>query len=157
MSNITIQKFGHPVPQDNPPRAVWRALLRGARQSCPQCAKGNLYSSYLKVVKDCANCGEAMHHHRADDAPPYFTILLVGHIVVPLLVIVEKVYRPDLWLHTVLWLPLAVVLALVLLPVVKGALVGLQWALYMHGFDPNHDDGYVEFGTDWDGTDTRSH
>ena len=24
-----------------------------------------------------------------------------------------------------------------LLPVVKGAIVGLQWALYMHGFDPD--------------------
>jgi uncharacterized protein (DUF983 family) len=34
-----------------------------------------------------------------------------------------------------LWLPLVVVLSLTLLPAVKGAIVGLQWALRMHGFE----------------------
>ncbi len=33
--------------------------------------------------------------------------------------------------------PLTVTLCLTLLPLVKGAIVGLQWALYMHGFDPD--------------------
>ncbi|MBZ0217536.1 MAG: DUF983 domain-containing protein, partial [Fimbriimonadaceae bacterium] len=72
-----------------------------------------------------------------DDAPPYFTILIVGHVIVPLLLIVEQTWRPDLWIHAAIWLPLTVILSLTLLPIVKGALVGVQWALYMHGFDPN--------------------
>jgi uncharacterized protein (DUF983 family) len=80
-------------------------------------------------------CGEELHHHRADDAPPYFTIVIVGHIVVSLVLLVEMTYRPPLWVHMMLWLPLTVVLALLLLPAVNGALVGLQWALRMHGFD----------------------
>ena len=78
-----------------------------------------------------------VHHHRADDAPAYFTIVIVGHIVVGLVLAVEMAYRPALWVHAALWLPLTVILTLVLLPSVKGALVGLQWALRMHGFDPN--------------------
>jgi hypothetical protein len=47
-------------------------------------------------------------------------------------------------LHAALWLPLTVLLALVLLPPIKGALVGLQWALLMHGFDPNTEDEKIE-------------
>ena len=57
--------------------------------------------------------------------------------MVGLVLAVEIAYRPALWVHAALWLPLTVILTLVLLPSVKGALVGLQWALRMHGFDPN--------------------
>ena len=46
-------------------------------------------------------------------------------------------YRPPLWLHAALWLPLTVILTLLILPSVKGALIALQWALRMHGFDPD--------------------
>jgi uncharacterized protein (DUF983 family) len=76
-----------------------------------------------------------LFHHRADDAPPYFTIFIVGHIIVSLVITVELVYWPPLWLHFVIWLPLTILLSLALLPVVKGAIVGLQWALKMHGFE----------------------
>ncbi len=77
-----------------------------------------------------------MHHQRADDAPAYFVILIVGHIVVPLALVVEVAYAPPYWLHAVLWLPLTLGLAIGLLQPVKGAIVGWQWANYMHGFDP---------------------
>lgn len=56
----------------------------------------------------------------------------------------EMTYRPPLWLHAVLWLPLTVLLALLILPPVKGALVGLQWALLMHGFDPDAEEETIE-------------
>ena len=49
---------------------------------------------------------------------------------------VEMAYRPPLWLHGALWVPLTLILTLLLLPSVKGTIVALQWALYMHGFDP---------------------
>ena len=74
-------------------------------------------------------------HHRADDAPPYFTIVIVGHIVVPSLMAVELIYRPPLWVHLLIWLPLTAFLSLALLPRVKGAIVGLRWAHRMHGFE----------------------
>lgn len=59
----------------------------------------------------------------------YFTVLLVGHIVVPLVLLVEQLYSPPNWIHMALWLPLTLVLSLAMLPRAKGALVGLQWAL----------------------------
>ncbi len=115
-------------------RPVLKSILRGASLRCPNCGARTLFSSYLKVSNACAACGEELRHHRADDAPPYFTILIAGHIIVPLLMTVELLYEPPLWLHFLIWLPLTVILSLALLPVVKGALVGLQWALKMHGF-----------------------
>jgi uncharacterized protein (DUF983 family) len=125
-------------------RSVLTSLLRGARLTCPACGKGAMFRRYLKVADNCPACGEALHHHRADDAPPYFTIVIVGHIVVGLVLAVEMAYRPPLWLHAALWLPLTVLLALLILPPVKGALVGLQWALLMHGFDPNAEEEKIE-------------
>lgn len=119
------------------PRSLQQALLRGAMLKCPACGVGGLFHRYLKVVDQCPRCGESLHHHRADDAPAYFTIVIVGHVVVSLVLAVEMAYRPPLWLHAALWMPLTLALALVLLAPIKGLLVALQWALLMHGFDPD--------------------
>jgi uncharacterized protein (DUF983 family) len=118
-----------------PRRDVWRAMRDGWRGRCPACRRGALFSRYLKVQDTCPGCGEGLHHHRADDAPPYFTILIVGHVVVGAILPVERAFAPPLWLHAALWLPLTLVLTLWLLPRIKGSIVGLQWALYMHGFE----------------------
>jgi uncharacterized protein (DUF983 family) len=120
---------------DARPQRDWmRAMLNGFRLRCPACGAGRLFGRYLKVHDACPGCGEALHHHRADDAPPYFTILIVGHVVVGAILPVERAFMPPLWVHGALWLPLAVAMSLWFLPRIKGAIVGLQWALYMHGF-----------------------
>jgi uncharacterized protein (DUF983 family) len=117
-----------------PPRGVKRALLKGFAQRCPACGTAPLFARYLKVWEACPGCGEALHHHRADDAPAYFTILIVGHVIVGAVLPVERAFAPPLWLHALLWGPLTLALTLALLPRIKGAIVALQWAFYMHGF-----------------------
>lgn len=117
-----------------PARPILASILSGARGRCPNCRNGRLFRAYLKVADHCPACAEALHHQRADDAPPYVTILVIGHLIVPLVLALEKAAQPPLWLHAALWLPLATVLSLAFLPLVKGALVALQWALHMHGF-----------------------
>lgn len=111
-------------------RSVWRGFCK----HCPACGKGTLFQSYVTVNNECPHCGEDLHHQRADDAPPYFTMFVVGHIVVPLMLVAEKVWHPELWVHYLLWLPLTLLLSAWLLPRLKGGIVGLQWALRMHGF-----------------------
>jgi len=120
-----------------PPRSVWQAMARGFACRCPACGKGRLFRGYLTVADRCDACGEDLSHQRADDAPPYFTIMTVGHIIVPLIVIVETTWHLSNFAHLAIWLPLTLVLTLALLRPIKGAVVGLQWALYMHGFDPD--------------------
>lgn len=119
-----------------PDRLVGQSLLRGWRRRCPACGKGKAFDGYLKVKDSCDQCCEELHHQRADDAPPYFTILLVGHTIIPLALTVEMNYQPAYWLQALVWLPLTLAFTLALLPRIKGALVGYQWALRMHGFDP---------------------
>ncbi|SJZ43576.1 Protein of unknown function [Enhydrobacter aerosaccus] len=76
----------------------------------------------------CPACGLGLEPYRADDAPAYFTIFVVGHIVVPLVLIVERYgNQPPLWFHALLWLPLSVLLALLLLPRFKGSVISLLW------------------------------
>jgi uncharacterized protein (DUF983 family) len=125
-------------------RSIWPAFLRGWRQRCPACGEGALYGKFLKVVDSCAHCGQALHHHRADDAPPYFTMLITGHIIVGLVLHVEMTYHPELWVHMVLWGPATLLLSLFLLPRIKGALIGVQWAARMHGFGDGPDPALPE-------------
>ncbi len=127
-----------------PQRNLADALLRGARLKCPACGTGRLFRAYLKVADTCPDCHEALHHHRADDAPPYLTIVIVGHLIIAGVLLLEQTVAPPEWLHMVLWLPLTVVLSLVLLPSIKGSIVGLQWANRMHGFGSYPDPDYNE-------------
>jgi uncharacterized protein (DUF983 family) len=120
----------------HPTRDAWTAVLRGLRGRCPSCGEGRLFRAFLKVNDACPACHETLHHHRADDAPAYFVILIVGHLVVPLALAVETAYTLPYWLHFSLWAPLTLGLSLLLLQPIKGAIVALQWAYRMHGFDP---------------------
>ncbi|MFN3250771.1 DUF983 domain-containing protein [Roseibium album] len=127
---------------EKPRRPVMSAMFRGAINKCMNCGRGKIFDGFLTVRHACSECGEEFHHHRADDAPPYFTITIVGHIIIPALLIVEVLWRPAIWIHMSIWLPLTIFLSLGLMRPVKGALVGLQWALYMHGFDPDAEDDF---------------
>jgi len=110
------------------------ALLRGWRQRCPNCGGGGMCSGYLKVRGACPVCGEALHHHRADDGPAYLTILVVGHLMAPLLhILYVRFALPPLELFAILAV-FCVALSLYLLPRIKGAMIALQWSRRMHGF-----------------------
>jgi len=129
---------GH-AADTKPHRPLLPAMLKGSLGRCPNCGKGALFNGYLTVRHACSVCGEELHHHRADDAPPYFTILIVGHVIIALVLAVEVAFVPPMWLHVALWIPLTIASSLALLRPIKGAIVGLQWAVYMHGFDPHAD------------------
>ncbi len=134
---MTLTLESHPIHHATP-RSWKQAMWRGFTCSCPACGKGRLFGKYLKVADTCSACGEELHHHQADDAPPYFTMMIVGHIVVPLVLVVEKIWHPDVSVHFMLWTAVVLSMTFALMPAVKGAIVGLQWANRMHGFDPAH-------------------
>jgi uncharacterized protein (DUF983 family) len=116
-------------------RDVWQALKRGFRGRCPRCGEGKLFRAFLKTADRCSNCGQDFTPHRADDLPAYLVIVIVGHIVVPLALWIETNYAPPVALQLAIYLPITFVASLALLQPVKGAVVGMQWALRMHGFD----------------------
>lgn len=138
---IEIQGRERPGPTADAaaPRSVMSAMLRGARGRCPACGAGALNRAFLKVADHCSACAEPLHHQRADDAPAYFTMFVVGHLIVGGILAVEKAFAPPTWVQLAVWLPMTLVLSLALLPAIKGALIGLQWALRMHGFGAGPD------------------
>jgi uncharacterized protein (DUF983 family) len=109
------------------------AVGRGLRNRCPVCGEGPVFKGYLGLVPECAHCGTPLGRLRADDAPPYFTILLVGHLLVPGVLWVEKTWQPAMWLHMAVWLPLFTILCTLALRPVKGAVVGWMVTLGFTG------------------------
>ena len=122
-------------------RDVWTSLKRGFRGRCPRCGEGKLFRAFLKVDNNCSVCGLDFTPHRADDLPAYLVIVIVGHLVVPIALMIETDYAPPVWLQLSIYLPLTIIMSLLLLQPVKGAVVGLQWALHRHGFEDNPPDG----------------
>jgi uncharacterized protein (DUF983 family) len=129
-----------PVEELWPRPPLGDALRRGLMNRCPACGKGRLFAGYLRVADRCGHCAAPLGRVRADDAPPYFTIFAVGHVVIPLMLWVERAWAPELWLHAAIFLPLSASLALGLIRPVKGATVGLLMRLGLsdrdHGPDP---------------------
>ena len=116
-------------------RDVWTAMKRGFRGRCPRCGEGKLFRAFLKVDNNCSVCGLDFTPHRADDLPAYLVIVIVGHLLVPVILWIETDYSPPVWLQLSIYLPFTVIASLLLLQPVKGAVVAVQWALRMHGFD----------------------
>ena len=108
-------------------------MLRGLRQRCPCCGEAPIYRAYLKPVDACSSCGTLLDEMRTDDIAPYFTILIVGHIIAPLLLFLESNYAPPVWVHLSIWPPLILALTLLGLPRVKGAALAVMWHLGMKG------------------------
>jgi|FLOH01.1.fsa_nt_gi uncharacterized protein (DUF983 family) len=113
------------------------SIIRGLKRTCPHCGQGHIFKGYLKLSDHCSNCHAPTGEIRADDLPPYLTILLVGHLVVPSLLFVEVVYHPELWVQMTIWPALTLILTLSILPFIKGAAIGLMWHLKLKG-DEQH-------------------
>ena len=120
------------VAADDRPMAD--AMKKGFLCRCPNCGTGAIFDGYLKVNAACANCGEELLHHRADDGPAYLTIVVVAKILGPLLYVAFTHFRPDPVLLSVVFSVAAIAMSLFLLPRLKGMLIGIQWSRRMHGF-----------------------
>lgn len=108
---------------------VTGGMGRGIAHHCPHCGEGPLYRRYLKVQETCPACGHDNGQYPSDDAPPYFTILIVGHLFVVPLLLFPFIRTWPAWEVVAVTLPSLFVVTLLLLPRVKGAVIGLHWAL----------------------------
>ena len=120
---------GSEGPTQKGRRSVLTGLWRGLRRRCPSCGQGKLFDGYLRVRPICDACGADNDRYPADDAPPYFTILLVGHLVVAPMLLLHVIRTWPLWLSLSVFPTLVVIATLAFLPFIKGAVVGACWAL----------------------------
>jgi uncharacterized protein (DUF983 family) len=124
-------------PDRTTPQPPWpvpslgSGMLRGFGGHCPACGRGRLFSGFLRIAPQCPYCHAPLELARADDAPPYFTILIVGHLVIPALLMMQKLADPPMWLLSAIFVPLTAALAIGLIRPVKGATVGLMLSFNM--------------------------
>jgi uncharacterized protein (DUF983 family) len=115
-------------PQRYPPVSLaWAALLC----RCPRCGEGQLFSGLLTVRLACPVCGLNFSGQDAADGPAVFVILFLGLIVVALAAWVELTFSPPLWVHIVLWTPLIIGGAIMMLRPLKAGLVALHYRHYL--------------------------
>ena len=115
------------ISETSQPVATGAALLRGARLHCPQCGEGDLFAGYLRQVPACSHCGLKTGDIRADDGPPWLTLITVGHLLAPFMVLAFMSDALPMWLATALMAGLAVGLCLVILPRAKGVFIAAIW------------------------------
>ncbi|MBA2934018.1 DUF983 domain-containing protein [Sphingomonas sp. CGMCC 1.13654] len=115
-------------------RDTKHAILLGLAGRCPHCGKGRLFDGGLRSARECSVCQEDLTPQRADDFPAYLVILVLGHLLVPIVVLVNMAWDLPLWSQMVGWCVLAVLIAVLMIRPAKGAVIGAQWALRMGGF-----------------------
>lgn len=110
-------------------KSLLEATLNGIRCRCPNCGRGKLFRAYLKPVDTCDACGMNWSEVRADDGPAWLTILLVGHVVVPVVILLTaNQWMPD-WANISIAVLLTGLLSLAFLPVAKGIFIAAIWTL----------------------------
>jgi uncharacterized protein (DUF983 family) len=112
--------------------SLGQILWRGLRRLCPACGQGSMFQGYLTPRDRCTFCQLTFAPYRSDDAPAYFTIALIGHIIMPLLFWTESHYHPEAWVHLTIWIPLTLILALGTLPFIKGIVMAVIWRTKGH-------------------------
>ncbi|MCO6186023.1 DUF983 domain-containing protein [Rhizobium sp. L1K21] len=121
------------------PRPLGRSIKRGILNTCPACGSARLFRAFLKPVDICPACGEELFHERSDDLPPYLVIVVVGHVLMTAYMLTDAMMPDALWVHLVVWVSLAILTSLLTIQPIKGGVIGLQWALRMHGFGDTPD------------------
>lgn len=127
---MTMMSTGRTVldPSRRSPPNLVLGLRRGIARRCPACGEGPLFDGYLSVLPECPVCGNANERYPSDDFAPYVTIFLVLHLLTPLLIVIDRVQAPSVWLEAAIALPIFIVATLATLPFAKGAVIGFAWA-----------------------------
>ena len=94
---------------------------------CPRCGQGALFRQVLNVRERCTGCGLDYKFIDTGDGPAVFVIFILGFLMMGSALYVEFTFEPPVWVHVVAWGLLTPLVALVLLRLIKGALIGQQF------------------------------
>ena len=115
------------ITDEQPERSTGEIVCLGLRGQCPHCGFASIFSGYLTLADACPNCCLRLSGSDVGDGPVAPAILLIGGLIVGLAAVVELSWQPPLWLHALIWLPLASTLVVLILPPIKGLAVALQY------------------------------
>ena len=123
-------------PQRTPPELPFLTVIRrGLARRCPQCGEGATLTGYLTRLPRCAACGLDLSDIRADDGPAWATLIVVGHVLAPLMVILGRDERVPVWAAIALLLAAMLAGVAWTLPRAKGLFIALIWRTGATGED----------------------
>lgn len=117
---------------------ILRCMARGLMLRCPKCGEGRVLRRFLEPNPACACCGENYSHIRTDDFAPWLGIFVIGHLLVPLAILVETWFHPSVPMHAAIWAVVGMEMVFFFLPRAKGMALGLMWSLNLRGDEHQH-------------------
>ena len=100
--------------------------LAGFSGRCPACGEGPLFEGFTQVAARCKACGADLSAMDTGEGPAVFIILIVGCLMGFGALITEVAFRPPVWLHLVVWLPLTAILCVLMMRPLKGVMVAAK-------------------------------
>ena len=92
-------------------------------------------TGYLTRVPSCSSCNLDLSEIRADDGPAWATLIVVGHVLAPLMVILGRDERVPVWAAIALLLAAMLAGVAWTLPRAKGLFIALIWRTGATGED----------------------
>ena len=123
---------------ERPPTSSWpeiSPMQAGLRCRCPRCGRGKLFDGLLTVKARCDVCGLDFSPHDSGDGPAVFVIFILGALMMPLVFWVEFTFEPPPWVHLVIWVPVILILAILMLRPMKATLVAYHYKNLRHEYD----------------------
>lgn len=102
-------------------------LTAGLRCRCPRCGRGPLFEGFLSLRDRCSLCGQDYGGADSGDGPAIFLIFILGFSVVPIVIGVEVLYQPAIWVHALIGTILVLGGALALLRPLKAFTIAIQF------------------------------
>lgn len=102
-------------------------IKAGLSCRCPNCGRGEVFSTYLGFATSCQVCGADFQKADSGDGPAFFVMFLVGIVITPPVLLVQVVFDPPYWVHLLIWGPVILGLSIWLLRPFKSLLFALQW------------------------------
>ncbi|CAN5215774.1 DUF983 domain-containing protein [soil metagenome] len=102
-------------------------VVAGARGRCPRCGEGHIFNGFLSVRDSCEVCGLDYAFADPADGPAVFVQLFACVPGVILILMMEILARPPLWVHLAVGLPVLLLTTVLPLRPIKGWLIAAQY------------------------------
>src|SRR3546814_8583368 len=87
----------------------------------------SLFDGLVGFAPQCRACGLDYSAYNVGDGPAAFLTLIIGAVITVLALVTDAAFRPSLWVHALLWVPLTAIAVIWSLRISKAALLALEF------------------------------
>lgn len=103
--------------------SIARAALFGL---CPRCGNKTLFAALGQFAAKCPACELDFRSYNVGDGPAALLTLVIGALIVVLALLVDSAFRPQFWVHVIIWVPFTAALTVITLRMAKAALLAAE-------------------------------